>query len=190
MLKYILYKGRIYRGDFMDNERYTYGYQNGWRVENEYLSEVNSLLEDYNAQKEVVDNIRNERVESPSSPIPTDDLATDEEIRNWYVEDGIRMSFDAYRQNFREQEQRRLEEKKQEYESDVIQAKIAEDNKNDRYSANLYVLTEVKDVLRRELNRQKRELEFPLPRRSMVWPEGPQKKRKAGIPLPRCSMDT
>ena len=138
-----MYSSRVYRGEFM-KERYTYGYQNGWNVENEYIADIESLMEGYNAQKDIVNNLRR----GPEQEI---ELATEEEIRSWYVEDGIRMPFDEYLRSYREEEQRRLAQRRQDG--------VAQDNS---YLANLYILTEVKDDLRRSLHQQRRELEFRL----------------------------
>ena len=45
------------------NERYTYGYGIGWNVENEYINSLSLILEQYNNQTKVLEDL-NRSIES------------------------------------------------------------------------------------------------------------------------------
>ena len=80
------------------NERYTYGYNNGWNVENEYINNLQYILEDYNAQMDRIHEIENfdgeidQQISNREELVNADIIRNyrnipDEELRNQYFED-------------------------------------------------------------------------------------------------------
>ena len=146
--------------------RYTYGYQNGWNVENEYIRNMQSLLEDYNAQVEKIRHIEDdlrtfdEVVDIRENPAPK----TDEELRNQYQEDyGVNpdpREFERYKRAISEEENRIRNERQQEFERQSNERLQNFDRKNDERIANVYYLIDIKNRTIRDINREKERLDI------------------------------
>lgn len=111
------------------NERYTYGYSNGWNIENEYISSLNEVIEDYSNQVrkiedinsslenaeidaydstkdqiEEIDNfIRNAQEEITRNNNVIYPTFSDEQIKSWYNQDyssyNTAITFETYKAN-------------------------------------------------------------------------------------------
>ena len=105
------------------NERYTYGYQIGWNVENEYINNIKYILDDYNDQKSYLKALDNEKK---------------------IIENNInKLSSTKNNEEYKEEIQK------------------LERNKN-RYSANLYLMNDIKSEVRRNIYREKEKYALKL----------------------------
>ena len=134
------------------DQRYTYGYDIGWNVENEYINSLNEIMEAYNMQAKAINDIEVDRGRLENKLANT---LSEEEIRKTYEEyytNGSSMrSYDAFKADvLGEQENEKMQIRRD-----------LEQNKN-QYFANLYYLTEVKQEARKEINQRRRELNLLL----------------------------
>ena len=83
---------------FNMNDRYTYGYGLGWNVENEYINESRNIMDAYNAQVKIIDDIQSEQGRLNLS---RENEISEEQIREWYNEEyansGSLKSYESYR---------------------------------------------------------------------------------------------
>ena len=152
------------------NEKYTYGYNLGWDVENEYINSVKNIMNDYNIQiekiygseqEEVVENV----VQPNIGMIWNNDI-TEEQIRQWYNEDyadnNTYISFERYKNDILED----IKRKNEEFNKQLVEESVVVNNglilNSDEYFANLYYLIDIKQDTRISINKRKRELELLL----------------------------
>ena len=82
------------------NEKYTYGYGLGWNVENAYINDSKDIMNEYNNQVKVIDDIQSYHGRLQQSMA---NEITEEQIRQWYNEDyasnGSLKSYESYNSN-------------------------------------------------------------------------------------------
>ena len=132
------------------NERYTYGYNVGWNVENEYISSLKGILVSYNAQVKIINSI-NESINETKRTIENDTKITDDQIRGWYNEDyllnGSLISFEKYKSDVLDAVNKRR---------DKLSRTIGP--KQDEYYANLKYLIDIKNENRKIILKRKKDL--------------------------------
>lgn len=143
------------------NERYTYGYNIGWDVENEYINSLNEIMADYNAQMNEVTKIANDITEIESR-IEKNNAISDEQIRAWYNEDyalnGNLRSFESYKSD--------ILNTFQETENQLRQTMLIKENE---YFANLRYLSDVRFDTKSGLVRKENELKDLLEEKRLEW---------------------
>ena len=136
------------------NERYTYGYNNGWNVENEYIESLKDIMVDYNNQTDKIKEIITAMQLMDADIIRTNRIS-EEQIREWYEADyatnNSLVSFEKYREDI-------LASVKEKNQGLNLEA----ERNRDRYFANLKVLIEIKEEARKAINKRKNELELLL----------------------------
>ena len=136
----------------MEEERYTYGYQNGWNVENEYINNLKPFFTDYDSQMERLNFAIQDRNLVLADIRRNERGYTDEELLETYNRYGSeRETFDQYKQGINQEREARALRLRQDLERST-----------DRYSANLYYLIEIKHELRRSLTIRRREIQETL----------------------------
>lgn len=146
----------------MDN-KYTYGYNVGWQVENKYIDQISEILSAYNEHMETMNYVKQ------NFDLVATDLEryykepTDEELRNWYKEDNISVSFEKYKeQMLQEYADKRGIGFSKDFNDKVGQLSAEKDRRKDEYYANLYYLIDIKNETRKAINFNQRRLELEL----------------------------
>ena len=152
------------------NERYTYGYNNGWNVENEYINSLSELMNDYTEQISKLEEI-NKAIETSQTQInlnnnKRDTEITDEQIRAWYNEDyllnGSLLSFDAYKRDILAQLQKSNSRNRLELNNENENLKSEILRKQNEYVANIYYLIDIKNETRKSILKRKNNLSLLL----------------------------
>ena len=156
------------------NQKYVYGYQNGWNVENEYINSLNGIMDEYNAQIEEIEAIEGLYADY-GDQIRRDNLVTDDQIREWYEQDVDATSkryitFEDYKQQILNE----MNKKQQEKENSLS-------TKGDEYFARLYYLIEVKNKTRVTINERRKGLELLLSEKKLELSSINLEQRKMGV---------
>ena len=136
------------------NERYTYGYNVGWNVENEYIYSLNDIMKNYNEQMAKIYGPKDEDYVVSDIPLVDADIIknntiTEEQIRQWYNEDYTQnnryVPYEKYKQDILEQ----IRIKNEKLNNEALE-KVGPLHKgliagSDEYFANLYVLIKIKE---------------------------------------------
>ena len=174
------------------NERYTYGYNSGWNVENEYINSLGELMVDYNEQVsklEQIENLRknteeetNNSIKEFSEEIDRNNnfvfpIYSDEQIKEWYDADyssyNTSITFERYKANILKELENSNNFKRDNLNSrnEELSRQIAEKNEylsrfisrnKDEYVANQYHLAIIKNETRKSIFKKKNELELLL----------------------------
>ncbi len=152
------------------NERYTYGYNLGWNVENKYINDSKNIMDEYNEQVKQIVDIQTEHgrlLQTLGREL------TEKEIRAWYNEDyalnnGLK-SYESYRADMIAENEKR---------KGSISLEL---NRNrDEYAANLYYLTNIKSDTRKLIYKRKNELELLLSEKNIELSTISLEQRKLG----------
>ncbi len=153
------------------NERYTYGYNVGWNVENEYIYSLNDIMKNYNEQMEKIYGPKDEDYVVSDIPLVDADIIknntiSEDQIRQWYNEDYTQnnryVPYEKYKQDILEQ----IKIKNEELNNEALE-KVGPLHKgliagSDEYFANLFYLIDIKQETRITLNKKRNELELLL----------------------------
>lgn len=153
------------------NERYVYGYSQGWNVENEYINSLNGIMDEYNAQMEKLYGPKDEDQVTSDIPLVDADILrnngiTEEQIRQWYNEDYAQnnsfVTFERYKRDILNSIKKQNEVLNKEVLTKVGPLHKGIERNTDEYFANLYHLIQIKQKTRIEINKRKNELELLL----------------------------
>ena len=138
-------------------ERYTYGYNVGWNVENEYINELKGIMDEYNEQVKIIDEIQ---ATHGRMLLSYEKELTEDEIREWYNQEyssnNSLRSYEAYREDILAENEKR----KTSVLRDI-------DRNREQYAANLYYLKDIKSDLHKVIYKRKNELELLLAERKL-----------------------
>ena len=139
------------------NERYTYGYDIGWNVENEYINELKGIMDDYNDQIKIIDQIQATHGRLLQS---SERELTDNEIREWYNADyslnnGLK-SYETYKKEILAENEKR-----------IASLSLDIERNREQYGANLYYLANIKSEIRKEITKRKNELQLLLSEKNL-----------------------
>jgi len=155
------------------NERYTYGYNLGWNVENEYINLLNGIMDRYNEQMSKINNITTS-MEMVDADIIRNSRISDEQLREWYNQDyasnNSLISFEQYKKNILDE----MERKKSSLNQEVYQ-------NSDEYFANLYYLIDIKTETRQVIHKKRNELELLLSEKNIELSSISLEQRKIKI---------
>ena len=155
------------------NERYTYGYNLGWNVENEYINSLNGIMDRYNEQISKISYITNS-MQMVDADIIRNSRISDEQLREWYNEDyasnNSLVSFEQYKKNIEEE----LKQKRERLNQDVY-------HRSDEYFANLYYLIDIKTETRKAIHKRRNELELLLSEKNIELSSISLEQRKTKI---------
>ena len=148
----------------MDEPRYSYGYNQGWNVRNEYIESLQNIFEDYNKQLQVLKDIETRR-KIDEAGIKRNERLTDEEIKKTYDEfyADSNISFEQYKKNV----------EKDSLDTADNYNKVQSERYKDEYEANVYYMIRIKEVATRNLNQEKRNLETKLRENTLNFQKNP-----------------
>ena len=155
------------------NERYTYGYNLGWNVENEYINSLNGIMDKYNEQINKISYITNS-MQMVDADIIRNSRISDEQLREWYNEDyasnNSLISFEQYKKNIEEE----LIKKRERLNQDVY-------HRSDEYFANLYYLIDIKTETRQAIHKKRNDLQLLLSEKNIELSSISLEQRKIKI---------
>ena len=122
-------------------ERYTYGYNIGWNVENEYINELKGIMDEYNDQVKIIDQIQASHGRLLQS---SERELTDNEIREWYNADyalnNSLKSYDSYKKEILAENEKR-----------IASLSLDIERNREQYAANLYYLSNIKSEMNKSI---------------------------------------
>lgn len=151
-------------------EKYTYGYNNGWNVENEYINSLIELMNDYNEQVAKLEEI-NETIENSNKSIEennakSDVTVTEKQMRACYNEDyllsGSLRSFEAYKRDMLEYLKKSNESNREKLNNETEALKSEILRMQNEYVANQYYLIDLKNETRKSILKRKNDINLLL----------------------------